>query len=41
MPMDKHFYYKNDIKLNCEWIRVYSTNNVKLAQIKINVQKAE
>ena len=40
-PMDEHLHYKNDIKLNGEWMRLCSTTNVKLAQSKINAQKAE
>ena len=33
-PMDEHPYYKNDRKLNGEWMRVYSTNKCKTCPVK-------
>ena len=33
-PMDEHLHYKNDRKLNGEWMRVYSTNKCKTCPVK-------
>ena len=40
-PMDEHLHYKNDRKLNGEWMKYTQQTNVKLAQSKINAPKAE
>lgn len=33
-PMDEYLHYKNDRKLNGEWMRVYSTNKCKTCPVK-------
>ena len=33
-PMDEHSYYKNDRKLNGEWMRLYLTSKCKTYSIK-------
>lgn len=33
-PMGEHLHYKNDRKLNGEWMRVYSTNKCKTCPVK-------
>ncbi len=32
--MSKHSYYKNDRKLNGEWMRLYTTNKCKTCPVK-------
>ena len=39
-PMGEHLHYKNDRKLNGEWMRVYSTNKCKTCPVKKQCTKS-
>ena len=39
-PMGEHLHYKNDRKLNGEWMRVYSTNKCKTCSVKKQCTKS-
>ena len=39
-PMDEHLHYKNNRKLNGEWMRVYSTNKCKTCPVKNQCTKS-
>ena len=39
-PMDEHLHYKNDIKLNGEWMRLCSTNKCKTCPVKDQCTKS-